>query len=141
MKKFIINSKKIAATIYNKNNLELTDVETIAEDLNIYGNVLNYKIIKNSNNQTIIFDLDKSYSEFIKISEVAKVPLQQTLNNSDIAGYQDETGETFTFENEGAPAQKDPSGNSIVDVKDSKGNSIKKQFNPNQNKQVTPINK
>lgn len=72
-----LNSKKVAVYIpSNSFSNELVEIESIAQKLGQYGNILGFQIRKSNNKVAVIFSLQEDYRSF-KTSDFSNTNLQQ----------------------------------------------------------------
>lgn len=80
-----ISSKKIAVNIYDKKFInELPIIEKLAEQINQWGNILDYTVINKNDYNTIIFDLQRNAQEYQDLYK------KEALIFKDDSGYNSE---------------------------------------------------
>lgn len=90
LKRLNINSKKVAVIVPTNSFFgKEIEVEKLAEKINQFGNILNYRINKKSDYTTVIFSLDEDYNKYADIPQGPTTSnisgnevTQEDLNNS-----------------------------------------------------------
>jgi len=84
-----ISSKKVAVNIYDKNFIgELPVIEKIAEQINQWGNILNYSIIDKQSYKTVIFNLQKNATTYASQREKEALIFKDDTGNTS-EGYKE----------------------------------------------------